>query len=82
MKKTLLAIGLALAAMPLTFAAQAPASTPAQTGKSGQTATVPANTNKKVKKVKKTNKPATAPTSSAAPYSTPAPATTAPAQHK
>jgi hypothetical protein len=71
MKKTLLAIGLAVAAMPLTFAAQAPASTPAGQSNPGQTATA---TTKKVKKVKKTRKPAPAPASAAAPSSTPAPA--------
>jgi len=82
MKKTLFAIGLAFAAMPLTFAAQAPASTPAGQSKTGQTATAPATT-KKVKKVKKTTKPVHAPATvapanaaptSAAPSSTPAPA--------
>jgi hypothetical protein len=73
MKKTLLAIGLAVAAMPLTFAAQSPASTPAGQNNSGQTATAPAPT-KKVKKVKKTRKPAPASNSSAAPANTSAPA--------
>jgi hypothetical protein len=72
MKKTLLAIGLAVAAMPLTFAAQTPASTPAGQSNSGQTATAPAPA-KKVKKVKKTRKPAPV-SNSAAPSSTSAPA--------
>ena len=77
MKKTLLAIGLAVAAMPLTFAAQAPASTPAGQNNSGKTATAPAST-KKVKKVKKTRKPAPASTGAAAAPSS----TSAPAAHK
>jgi hypothetical protein len=72
MKKTLLTIGLALATMPLTFAAQSPASTPAAQSNSGQTATAPA---KKVKKVKKTKKPAAAANSTATPSNTSAPAT-------
>ena len=75
MKKTLLTIGLALATMPLTFAAQSPASTPAGQSNSGQTATAPA---KKVKKVKKTKKPAAAANSTAAPSTS----TSAPAAHK
>lgn len=73
MKKTLLAIGLAVAAMPLTFAAQAPASAPAGQNNPGKTATAPATT-KKVKKVKKTRKPAPASNAAAAPSSTSAPA--------
>jgi hypothetical protein len=75
MKTTLLTIGLALATMPLTFAAQSPASTPAGQSNSGQTATAPAPT-KKVKKVKKTKKPA--PVSNSAASSN----TSAPASHK
>lgn len=73
MKKTLLTIGLALATMPLTFAAQSPASTPAGQSNSGQTATAPA-TKKNVKKVKKTKKPAAASNSTATPSNTSAPA--------
>lgn len=73
MKKTLLTIGLALATMPLTFAAQSQASTPAGQSNSGKTATATTPT-KKVKKVKKTAKPAPASNSTAKPADTSAPA--------
>ena len=73
MKKTLLTIGLAVATMPLTFAAQSPASTPAGQSNSGQTATAPAKKN--VKKVKKTKKPAPTSSSAGKPSNTSAPAT-------
>jgi len=67
MKKTLLAIGLAVATMPLTFAAQAPAApntnAPATTG---------ATTNKHVKKHHKGNKKSQTPASTA-PAAKPAP---------
>jgi len=54
MKKTLLAIGLAVAAMPLTFAAQAP-NAPAVTNKTAP-ATTSTTTKKHVKKQHKTKK--------------------------
>ena len=69
MKTTLLAIGLAVAAMPLTFAAQAP-SAPATNN-----TTAPATTGAKTKHVKKTpkTKKSTTPASTA-PAAQPAPA--------
>jgi hypothetical protein len=69
MKKTLLAIGLAVATMPLTFAAQAP-STPAA-GNTSAPATISAKTKKHVKKTNKTKK-STTPASST-PAAKPAP---------
>ena len=61
MKKTVLAIALAVATMPFTFAAQAPA-TPATTNPKANTTA----TTKKTKKVKKTKNSTTTPSNAAA----------------
>lgn len=68
MKKTLLAIGLAIATMPLTFAAQAPSAPAANSNPAP--ATTGATTKQKVKKHQKSKKsqtPASTPAAKPAP---------------